>query len=380
MARPPLPLGTWGTISTQQVTPGVHRARARYRDYDGHTRQVEARGKTAAAARRELQARMANRVTPRGSGLSLDSRMQDLTDQYFADARVAGQPSERSLEKYEATWRVHLAPVVGQLRIREATPSLLNAVIAKIHENRPGTSPLALSLLRQIMAVAVRLDVVVANPADGVSPPKGREKKKIRALTLDELAELRSNIAAWQSASKGRPDYLLDLVDVMLGTGVRISDLCALKWSNVDFESGRLILDAHIVRENGTWIVAEGSKSSKGHRELVLPRFALQTLLARRASVTGEWVFPNSRGTGYAFPKTVTRQWAEARGEKFAWAGTHALRKTVATVTAAQADAESAARQLGHANSSVTRRHYIQKVTEAPDLTSILDVFAHQQE
>jgi hypothetical protein len=50
MARPRLPVGTMGDIRYHQVSNGHVRAVTQFRDYDGVTRQVERRGKSAAAA------------------------------------------------------------------------------------------------------------------------------------------------------------------------------------------------------------------------------------------------------------------------------------------------------------------------------------------
>jgi hypothetical protein len=58
MSRYPLPLGTWGLIRTDRATARSWRARARYRDLDGQTRKIEARGPSAAAARRNLQIKL----------------------------------------------------------------------------------------------------------------------------------------------------------------------------------------------------------------------------------------------------------------------------------------------------------------------------------
>lgn len=54
MGNQPLPLGTWGKIRTQPVRVGKngkptgYRARAKYRDFDGQTRDVERIGKSKA--------------------------------------------------------------------------------------------------------------------------------------------------------------------------------------------------------------------------------------------------------------------------------------------------------------------------------------------
>jgi hypothetical protein len=60
MPRPPLPIGSWGRISTsirqtdKNGKPVSHRSSARFRDHDGQVRPVTAYGKTPTAAERAL--------------------------------------------------------------------------------------------------------------------------------------------------------------------------------------------------------------------------------------------------------------------------------------------------------------------------------------
>ena len=61
MAREPLPLGTWGNINVGRNASGTWSARAKYLDMDGKVRIVEARGGSAAAARRNLLQKFADR-------------------------------------------------------------------------------------------------------------------------------------------------------------------------------------------------------------------------------------------------------------------------------------------------------------------------------
>ncbi|MFD0362831.1 hypothetical protein ACFQZZ_15410 [Nocardia sp. GCM10030253] len=71
-------------------------------------------------------------------------------------------------------------------------------------------------------------------------------------------------------------------------------------------------------------------------------------------------------------PWWFNRLWRQALGEKFAWVTPKTFRKTVASLIADQYGPQAAARQLGHANDSVTKRHYIDQPTEAPDFTAAL--------
>jgi hypothetical protein len=50
MARPPLPLGAWGTITTEKIRDGNDRALTRFRGSDGNTRRVTATGTSKPAA------------------------------------------------------------------------------------------------------------------------------------------------------------------------------------------------------------------------------------------------------------------------------------------------------------------------------------------
>jgi len=80
MARPPLPVGTWGIISRKQESPGHYRARTRFRDYDGVTRDVEAWGATGAAAERALREALRDRAAPGTDELTRDTRMSQLAE------------------------------------------------------------------------------------------------------------------------------------------------------------------------------------------------------------------------------------------------------------------------------------------------------------
>ena len=57
MGRPRLTIGTFGDIGYQRAAGGRVVARARYRDWDGKARLVQATGETRKAAERALKAK-----------------------------------------------------------------------------------------------------------------------------------------------------------------------------------------------------------------------------------------------------------------------------------------------------------------------------------
>lgn len=207
---------------------------------------------------------------------------------------------------------------------------------------------------------------------------KAPEPKVVRPLTMAELARLRKNIAEWECGGVRRRRYLSALLDVMLGTGIRISELVALRWENVDLEAGRLLIDSHIVWNGEAWEAVESTKAHSDDRRMALPAFAVAALREMETARVNEFVFPNPKGTSHANPATTMNQWGQARGDEFSpWCGTHTLRKTVAALIAAAAGIESAGGQLGHKRLSVTERYYVPRtITEVPDLTGLLQKLA----
>ena len=118
------------------------------------------------------------------------------------------------------------------------------------------------------------------------------------------------------------------------------------------------------------------AKSDAGYRMLVLPRFAVDMLLACKLIATdnpNDAIFASRRGT-WLSPNNVRRQWRQARADTdLAWVTPHTFRKTVATLIKNEADIKSAAAQLGHSSDEVTDTYYIAKPVQAPDVSNILE-------
>lgn len=179
---------------------------------------------------------------------------------------------------------------------------------------------------------------------------------------------------------------LIDIVDIGLGTGVRIGELLAIRWQDIDLEAAQ-----PTVTITGTLKTLKGKQSDGGGlvrqpypktgsswRTLTLPMFAVATLLRLKVSAqSNEWdvVFTSARGT-LRNPHNVRRQLRDARGETWAWVTPRTWRKTVATIVERESSLGAAAAQLGHAGEAITAKHYVQRASVAPDLTAVLDLLA----
>jgi hypothetical protein len=100
MPRPPLPIGTWGEISTRTMKtnkngrPAKHLAHAKFRDHDGKVRAVTATGTTRTAARAAMLTKLQNRAQTNHSGdltaAHKINHLLDLWERKFKDSSPTG--------------------------------------------------------------------------------------------------------------------------------------------------------------------------------------------------------------------------------------------------------------------------------------------------
>lgn len=373
MARPPLPLGTWGEIKTKTID-GKPAAVAYYRDFDGVTRRAQKFGRTKGAAANLLRESLRDRLTPTNEYLTRESTLTALAEQWVIEIRKSKR-AEATKERYEGTIRAHVNKTVGSVRIREATVPVMQRLIDRVAEGSGDSQARMLGVvLKGMFGLAVRHNAADSNVArDLLLPPV--ERKAVRAPGIEDVHELRSAMRAYDAKPPARGNSIRDLADVadlLVGTGWRIGELLALRWSDVDLEHGKVTVSGTVTRTRGRGIHRQAfPKSEESNRTLFLPQFAVDVLVSRRVSSYCEWVFPSANGT-LRWPENVRAQWAVAvAGTPVEWMTTKACRKAVATILGPEAAKE----QLGHADEGVTRKHYIEQQMQRTDRSAQLDVF-----
>ena len=392
MARPPLPVGTWGEIAVTR-TPTGYRARCRYRDLDGVTREVERTRKTKGAAKNALTAYLSERTTPARDAITGETQLGDVIDVWIEERSTGAKPlSTTTRRRYREVVRDHIKPAVGSLRIREATVTRLDRHIKTVSDRvGPATAKHCLSILSGAMSLAVRHGAAAHNPMRDVARVEV-ESTEVRAMTFEEVSKARGAVAAYVAGKpivpgeevrfgRQRADDLLDIVDIMLATGARIGEILALQWSGIDLDAGTALVDGTVIRADTKPAVMIRQPFTKGKKSIVylLPPFGVDALrrrlAAKVADTEDDLVFPSQSGTirdPGNVRSTLNRILAKVDLD---WVKPHTFRKTVATVIEREADLRTASQQLGHGSEAVTRKHYVQRAATGPDTRSITSLF-----
>jgi integrase len=298
-------------------------------------------------------------------------------------AVALGRFAPQTVHRYQPSLRTAILPALGNFRIREASVGRLDRFLRGVATDHPSAAKGAKVVLGQMFALAVRHGAIPTNPVRETGRLRTLRRKAV-ALTDEHLQAVRAAIRDWQQPVPGKPGPrhtgdLADIVDLMLATGARIGEILALRWEDLDLAAERptLTICGTLVYVTGTgFFRQEWTKSDAGYRTIVLPRFAVGMLLARKllaADNPHDAIFASRRGT-WLSPNNVRRQWRQARADTgLEWVTPHTFRKTVATLIDKEADTDHAAAQLGHGSKDITKKHYIVKPALAPDSSHILE-------
>lgn len=387
MAREPLPLGTWGSIKVSRIASGTWSARSKYRDMDGKVRIVEARGGSAASARRNLLLKFADRKTPRYGLVNPRSRINELIEVFLVELQSSDKAA-RTKDKYAYCIKKYIAPAIGEVRVGEATSGVIDNFIRKLVEDAgPSTARSCGAVMSWMFRVALRHDAVTVNPVIGVSIPRNKTAKP-QALDVAQYQDLREKLIGWETTpALGRPrtQELHEIADFLIATGARPGELFALTWDDIDLDADppTVFINATVIRTStGGVRIQDHPKSQHGIRHLTVPDFLVEQLLERRnrQRVLGapnplNLVFPSSTGT-VCDANNVGKLWRKvADSLGYTWVTLKTFRKANATLIARALGPEAAAYQSGHSKVSMTQEHYIEELREALDTRSVVDAF-----
>ena len=282
----------------------------------------------------------------------------------------------RTYDTYETYINSRIIPALGKHKMLKLRVDHLQAFINGLKKDNG--EPLAVQTIVKIKNIlngaleqAVKNGLITRNPVTALTLPKDRDKKKVGAFTPKEQTALLKQLQG---------DRLYALFVVALGTGMRIGEILALKWSAIDFIQNEIKVVASVLRTKdrdakgdieGSSIKINATKTKAGFRAIPLTRQVWQALnehkkqqALERFKAGGAWndnnlVFCNTLG-GFLEYRNVTRFYEKMREQAgISKHSFHSLRHSFATnaITAGM-DYYYLSRLMGHASISITLDTY----------------------
>lgn len=260
-------------------------------------------------------------------------------------------------ETYEGYLRKWILPRWKSYRLRD----IKSVAVEEWLKSLPltdGSRAKIRNMMHAIFNHAIRWEWYSQNPISHVR----QSAKRSRIPTVLSISEIQALLSHLRE-----PVRTMALVDI--STGLRIGELLALQWRDIDFEN----FEISVIRSISLQHI--GECKTEASRKPVPMDAEIADSLWRWRSSSGypkpqDWVFasPAKKGTQPYWPGTLYRAHlapaAKAAGIR-AKIGWHTFRHTFATLLKANGeDIKTVQELLRHANSTVTMNVYAQGVTE----------------
>lgn len=276
-------------------------------------------------------------------------------------------------DRYKGVITNYLQPAFGPSCLRDLTPLTLQRYFTGLVDSKLSfeSKDKIRDVLSSILVSAKKYGLLVTNPAEGLRLPrdtKGRRSKPY--IDPQRFAALLALL----------PEPYQTMVFVAVYTGLRISELTALRWKNVHADS--ITIEERFCR--GDWGAPKSASSSATIpvNQAVIERLhrlktlkvdvragrAVRTYAVVKASSPGDLVFQSVRTGAPMRDNNVLTRFIKPAGVALGmpWVNWRCLRTSHATwLKLAGADVKDAQAQLRHSRASTTLDIYMQFTPES---------------
>ena len=278
---------------------------------------------------------------------------------------------ESTMDSYKTMTKHYIKPYLGGEKIGSITTADIQQLYnwlrenGRVNEHYEKGNALSDSMIRSIhmmlhqaMDAAVQKRIIVKNPTEGTVIPKNNyaPKQILTEEQLERFLEVVRQDPVWS-----------DFFYTELTTGMRLGEICGLKWQDFEEKTGRLHIRRSVHRRKGGGVRVGETKTETGTRTILLPPSTVEILKARKKKSYSDWIFhnpvvpevPMDPSAAYKRLKTLLR-YAELPSIRF-----HDLRHTFAThALTSGVDAKTLSTILGHTNASFTLDTYTHMTTD----------------
>lgn len=281
------------------------------------------------------------------------------------------QPStkQRTYTRYKEIVEQHIIPVLGELELSEITPYALQCYVTgllKCGNLRTGKGLSAnsvnaiITVIQNTLKTASSLGIISEYIGDKIKRPRTSEKK-IECFSVSEQKKIVQSVL---NSEKSKMFGIL----LCLYTGLRIGELLALEWSDVDFVKSEVSITKTCYDgrdENGKFCrIIDNPKTVSSIRTIPFPKQLLPYFKEIKKKSDSVYVISNGEKeiSIRSYQKTFC---SLLKCLDLPHRGFHSLRHTFATrALECGMDVKTLSEILGHKNATITLNRYVHSLME----------------
>ena len=232
--------------------------------------------------------------------------------------------SENSRANYQSYLDKKIYPSLGDVKLPEITPAQLTALLLDIQAEGKAHSTVikVYTILHSFFKMAYLGDMIPRNPMDKVERPKPR-KDEVKAD--GPLSYTPAEVQTIITALEREPLKWQALVHLLIDTGIRRGECCALRWQDIDFTAGAIAIARNLCYTSSRGVYLDTPKN--GHtRTVYAGEHTLSLLRQLRTEQAGKaisaYVFTQEANPEPMHPQSPTR-YLKKFSERYGVPGLH---------------------------------------------------------
>ncbi len=275
---------------------------------------------------------------------------------------------ERTYIRYEQLIRTHIAPKIGGNDVNDLTPIVLQSFVTELlnsgnlktgKELSANFVNMVISVMQNSLKTAHLVGIANEYVANKIKRPRAKEKQ-VECFYCQEQKKIENYVL-----NSGK-DKLFGIV-LCLYTGLRIGELLALTWEDIDFGKGLLFVSktCHDGNDGEKHIrITDSPKTVNSRRVIPLPKQILPLLKGIKRRSQCEYIIAD--GDKPVFVRSYQRTFELLLKKlNISHKGFHSLRHTFATrALECGMDVKTLSELLGHKNATITLNRYAHSLLE----------------
>lgn len=213
-------------------------------------------------------------------------------DSYFDEWEKSrtGVIKDSSIKMNRSRYNNHIKSVLGETKLQK----IEKREIVKLQQNlaqklSASTTNSVIVLLKTVLNAAVDDEIIIKNPAASVKPLRMDDRPKAsetihRALTREEQQAF---------IQEAKQEWLYEFFCFSLCTGMRLNEIVALKWQDIDYINNVIHVTKTVSWKQGGGIIETSPKSETSKRDIPMNdtiKKVLQMQRKKMAMIYGEIV------------------------------------------------------------------------------------------
>ncbi len=169
----------------------------------------------------------------------------------------------------------HIMPTLGNMKVDKITASDIQMLINRLSKYYVNYTAVR-SVIRKVLQQGVLLGLIDYNPARDIILPRKQPNAKKKVKFIDP-SDLKSFLEHLESSQHKRYNLYFDAVlyQLLLSTGLRIGEACALEWGDIDLENGTIAINKTY---NKNLKFLSTAKTQSGNRVISVDKKTLRSL------------------------------------------------------------------------------------------------------